>query len=327
MFRRYWMCALAVIGLAFSVAAYAGLPSGAQAHSSNAPRSHEGRNSRALSSSLASIQDSIGHIARELEAANASQASAVERQLASRNVADQDTMAASARRMFLVSFFDSFVTVIGVLLIGLTLYYTKRQATATGEALELARRTMEIEHRPWVSAKAELAGPIVFREGCPTIPLKITVKNFGTAPALSVRIDPNIQPMIEEPMIQIRVSLEKLRNARRGDLISGDLYGEILFPGEERSRNINVTLTRDQVVSALRVRMVQLGARLEPFVAGTVGYFSAWHEDPYYTTFNYRIGQRNNRIPDGFGPIDASEGERAASDLVLIPYYFGNNAT
>lgn len=95
---------------------------------------------RAKPSNLAAIEDQIQRVASALETANRKQQTPEEKTDAKRDLAAQEMMASNARSMTYIGAFEAFITFVGVLLVGWTLYHTKRAADAAHTALSAQDR-------------------------------------------------------------------------------------------------------------------------------------------------------------------------------------------
>lgn len=147
MLRGHWLPVLAVVGLVLA----------SQGHASPAQNAHRADTNNAQSqaqpiqatppSALAAIQSDAERIAKALETENAREGSAKEQQEAENNFKAQRDMATAARRTVLIAASEAFITFVGVLLVGWTLYHTKRAADAAQDVLiKLERPHLFIEN-------------------------------------------------------------------------------------------------------------------------------------------------------------------------------------
>jgi hypothetical protein len=67
---------------------------------------------------------------------------------------------------------------------------TQDAAVAAQKAADTAANQLELAERPWVDANISLDGPFTFNINGASIPLKITLRNTGHSPALTVTISP-----------------------------------------------------------------------------------------------------------------------------------------
>jgi hypothetical protein len=132
---------------------------------------------------LAPSDEALTRIARALEAANRKPASLYE----IRNVTAQERVASWTPRLFWVALVEAVATVCGVVLVGLTLRYTRRAATAAENTLLALKENSERELRAYLSVEPgginRLKGQ---RKDCIGM---VLVRNVGKIPAHRVHVE------------------------------------------------------------------------------------------------------------------------------------------
>jgi hypothetical protein len=144
------------------------------------------------------VQEDIHEIARALAEANAKPPATDEVQRQREDLQAQKKMARSADNMLYVVGFEIFVTIIGITLVGITLYHTKLAADAARDAVDEAKKATDVtwkvgqaQTRAYVGiehADFSLRHPDELRADSFVYPVvKIKVTNSGNSPADTFR--------------------------------------------------------------------------------------------------------------------------------------------
>jgi hypothetical protein len=131
------------------------------------------------------IQNDIHDIARSLDREANRKPSALEDERAEKNLQSQEDMAKWAGRMFFVGLSETLVTLIGVVLVALTLWQTKRAADAAKQTLGLTDKNSKLELRAYLSVEPAGIRQLLGRnEGLG----QVSVRNVGKVPARDVYV-------------------------------------------------------------------------------------------------------------------------------------------
>jgi hypothetical protein len=206
-----WLC-VAIIGIVLTGNAQAqtARPSTARIPTADAP-----------SAIPPSIEGDLHEIARALQAANSKPESADER----RNADAQVKVSDWTPWIFGVAAAESFITAVGVILVALTLYYTKRAAEAARDSAETAERALY-----------ELERPILFPETVRLVRshdalcVGIKIGNYGRMPALLENVTFTLSLTIREKP-DVRAAQERMGGRKLDQIIGiGDNLDEMLLP-------------------------------------------------------------------------------------------------
>jgi hypothetical protein len=165
------------------------------------------------------IQNDLRRIAVALETANTANESPEEKKNVADNLRYQQRMATSAERMFWVGLFESAITLLGVILVGLTLRATrqavreaKRAADAAEETLKEARESSDQELRAYISVEPHGVNQMIASANAKG---QVTVRNVGKIPAqhVSVTVDVFISSDETAPMPEYRPDGQKVARA------------------------------------------------------------------------------------------------------------------
>ena len=180
MSRCYWLPILAVIGfLAGSVQAETVSHGTSGQRSTN--QSSEKPNDNALPTIPAAVQGDVHSIAGALEAANRKPESPNEK----RNADAQVKVAWWTPMIFGIASFEALITAIGVALVGFTLHYTSRAATAAEGTLEETRTNARKELRAYIVVEPAGIFKLIGDEN--TLG-HVIVRNVGKIPAQNVEV-------------------------------------------------------------------------------------------------------------------------------------------
>ena len=139
--RSYWLPAVA-LGLALT-AVQAKPVQQAPSANANAKEGHSQPQSSAQPLPLAGIHHNADRTAKPLKSNNAGDRRTKEDERAQEDLDAQKQMATAASNAVIVGGIEAFITFIGVLLVGWTLYHTKRAADAARDAAKEAKRASD----------------------------------------------------------------------------------------------------------------------------------------------------------------------------------------
>jgi len=192
MFRRYWLPAIA-LGLILSAAQGAPVKNAARPHS-DAAQAQTQPVSGAPPVARTAIDHNADRIAKALEAQNAREGSKEEDQRARDNLQAQQKMANAAASTVVVAAIEASLTLIGICLVGWTLYHTKRAADAAHEAVKETRSIGQAQVRAYLScvgAHYEIfEGNIMF-----FVP---RFKNTGASPASEIVVTGQVCVILDD---------------------------------------------------------------------------------------------------------------------------------
>jgi len=193
--RRRWPPILAAVGLV--IGAYSHPAAFAQNRSSDASKSNP---QRAAPEQSPITKVDIARIAKALEAANVKQQTAKEKKDAADYLQSQKDMATFAGRMLIVASIEAAITLVGVILVGLTLKAARSSAREAKRAADEAKRqadaaekqltTLERPHvfidniriETQIRASWANADPAAIARG--RIAFKYDIMNWGRSPAI-----------------------------------------------------------------------------------------------------------------------------------------------
>lgn len=111
-------------------------------------------------------------------------------------------------------------------------------AVAAKQSAEIANQTLHAAQRPWLSFEdVKIAGPLTFDEIGGHLPIKFTVKNSGTSPAVGSYIHANVLWSEQNPFFPG----DLIRKGATG-LGVGNGSGEGIFPGKHEPKEFSVTI-------------------------------------------------------------------------------------
>lgn len=102
----------------------------------------------------------------------------------------------------------------------------KKQSASAQQQTEIVRKQFKAIDRPWLSASANLVGPIVIDHSGPHVTLTVRLKNTGNSPAVHVEVMCNLRPVYLPP--PFAKSDPDCENFRSGT----EKGGGALFPGD-----------------------------------------------------------------------------------------------
>ncbi len=151
----------------------------------------------------------------------------------------------------------------------------KSAADAAKEAADTSRSQLELSERPWVSADAQIAGPLVFdKQGVHTT-LQFILKNTGHSPAVGMLLDSELY--IQNPT-KVYPTVERKRLC--DELIKrGPDLGETLFPGNVRRENWTVNAGQEDVLKSMK-----LVHGIVPAVVACIAYRPSFNSQSHYST-------------------------------------------
>ena len=184
MSRGYWLPAVA-LGLILTAAQAAPVKNAVRPNG-NASQAQGQPVSASPPVSLTAIERNTDRVAKALEAQNTRESSAEENKRARENLEAQQKMANAASATVVVASVEATITLVGVLLVGWTLYHTRRAANEAKRAADAANKTVaqsEIFSKQDLRAYLGVEKMRVKSEVGQKIRLRVPIKNWGKTPA------------------------------------------------------------------------------------------------------------------------------------------------
>jgi hypothetical protein len=206
---------------------------------------------------------------------------------------------------------------------------TQKAANAAQDAADTAHDTLVVSERPWITVTVGLNGPgLTFNpDGSASLNLGIAVKNIGHSVATGINIRPEMfamsfsaNGMFNEPLDKQSSFCEKVRKAA---IDPRRLF--TLFPTEDTTANITVTLTKADIDSAIMPFNKRDAKYVLPVIYGCVNYQFSFDKLTHQTQFIYELSQFNPVEPSHQFPIKIISGTVPLTNLVVRKYYFGGS--
>jgi hypothetical protein len=192
MSRSYWRLIVATIGLVLAGGANAQDVAHHSGHDATTQQAHQSPSRAVPPSIVTPLQDSVGRIARVMESQKAEADTSEEKNRTTRDLKAQEDMAKWAFAMIIVGGFELAITAVGVVLVLLTLWETRRIGEAQVRAY-VSIKSAEIEYwGTWENPR-----------------IKITAFNSGQSPARN---------FVWNPTVDVKVSAgQRLRQSYDGN--------------------------------------------------------------------------------------------------------------
>jgi hypothetical protein len=330
MLRSAWIAISAIIGLAFALANAANAQPVDRNASHYGPAHERQANPPPDSAEPApppTIQGILQRIARTLEVANNKPEPPEGRDRAQRDLTAQEDMARWARFMLYVGGTETFVTFLGVLLVGATLIYTRNAveaardqvaeaAKATNAAVdaaaaavrqaEIAQRQFEMSERPWLSVNIELKKATVKNVRSFEAEIDFLVKNHGKTVATNVFFEVAIFPTDRDVLDKFKVIQQKASENELAFKAEPDHknFGRVVFPDQEITMQIQ--LRNDPAA----------GSMIWPTIVGLVPYDSPLDEKVHHTGFVFYLSKRDPKRSTLVHAFDSTDiGDVAVADV------------
>jgi hypothetical protein len=204
MARGDWLLIIAVVGL--TVLQPVRVPGNAQEDTSEA---QSGPKHDAPPIDLSPIADEIKGLSRAIESIRPEGKSADEAQHEKDDLQAQQDMAHWARLMYYATAVTAVLTAAGIVLLGFTLYFTKRAAVAGDEMVVQAKKTTDFTMRAYLVAKAGMAARLVRQSAAfryddteQTFVLALRFDNVGQYPALGITMTAEMVLNSESPSVR-----------------------------------------------------------------------------------------------------------------------------
>lgn len=177
-----------------------------------------------------------------------------ERELARSDLAAQERMAKAAEWAVVVAIGATVVTLVGVVLVGWTLYHTRRAADAAGKMVtesERATAAVIADQRAWLSIEdVKLKHPTKITEQGIIFGTLVTTKNYGRTPAKSVEI--RLESRFDEGNPEsFRVAETRFKEMLRNHPAE---LGTLLFPQETFMQGDTWADGEDKIGTAMKAR-------------------------------------------------------------------------
>lgn len=215
---------------------------------------------------------------------------------------------------------------VGLAGLGLTVVFTAIAARAARDAAKhadrganIANQTLLATQRPWVSCNVGIASSLVFKEREGRVTLQFMMKNFGSSPAINVRVEYTIVTNPAETWDVLKEITEKARTRRIYRML-----GHKIFPGDTFIQNISAPIERQKIDSALAAfGVAEVKVLFAPAIVGCVVYNSTFNNDNHTTEFLANFGRRDPEHPNTMLAFDLVDGEYKA-DQISLQLSFGS---
>ncbi|MGA8366095.1 MAG: hypothetical protein ACLQMT_01760 [Candidatus Acidiferrales bacterium] len=125
---------------------------------------------------------------------------------------------------------------------------TQQSANAATSAADTATKQLELTDRPWVDATIALDGPFSFDINGANIPLKVTLRNTGHSPALSVVISP--LPLLGSKGMNAANYREQVCQDATRTATTAPQFGVALFPNANFEERMTVGIGKQDIEDA-----------------------------------------------------------------------------
>jgi len=212
---------------------------------------------------------------------------------------------------------------------------SQKSADAANKAAEAAiagnnlnRATFISAQRPWLKAKLEIDGPLIFEEKTARISFRYFARNTGRSPALSVVPSIHIHPSFYQarpstsiafvPDQELKRYCDQMGLAFEQAVQSGmiNAVGSAIFPGDE--------LNKTQVIVTMEIPTDRI---FSPIVIFCVDYGSNIEIRRHQTGNIFHLIPRNMNDPASIGLLDPKPGKEIPGDqLQLVGATWGDYA-
>jgi hypothetical protein len=110
---------------------------------------------------------------------------------------------------------------------------SKEAAQPAQDAVKIARQTLDLSNRPWLSVDIQQKSPLAFNAIGAQMSINFSLKNVGHTPALNTRYRGNIVTLPEKTFMTV-----ELRKAGQDECVFGEFAGSLqlqspIFPDEQ----------------------------------------------------------------------------------------------
>lgn len=188
---------------------------------------------------------------------------------------------------------EIFAIIVGLVGIG-GLFVTFRE---TQETNRIARRTLEIQERPWISVDVNLSSPVIFyKDGSAEMEVSFSLKNVGHSVATHVweqmQIVPFSAPDGGEAILSKSDETERLRNElceKVREMADLGSVGFVLFPEQEIVLGRKMSVARERVKEKSFTQPDQTGLFVDLIMIGCVAYRPTLFPGFHVTGFVYSV--------------------------------------
>lgn len=173
-----------------------------------------------------------------------------------RDLAAQEAMARWAEWSLIVAAVGAMISGFGLIALLLSLRLTRQSVAASLDAVQVARDSVALQNRAWLSLKCELLNAqtmLIGRDPAIFFKLKFTVANNGNSPATNIVIEEMIQEARQyndpEPDFAVMMKWAAACEAPQPGLID-DRPKFVLFPGETMVRGSTLFLKHKHMKEA-----------------------------------------------------------------------------
>jgi hypothetical protein len=189
------------------------------------------------------------------------------------------------------------ISVLGLLGLGYTVYYTARAAgeaskaaSAAAEANKLSRELFIATERPWVKIEVRIDGPLTYSPNGMNVTLMFKVTNVGRSPAVNVWIDAAVHMFTGGESFDLPLQHHQhLADVRaRGPTP----WGFMLFPGDSTQQQHSVSVPQEALEKG---RQFMSAAILS--ISAYVTYAFVFDRAPHITGFSARLERKEMPRP------------------------------
>jgi len=236
------------------------------------------------------------------------------------DLAAQQSMAASAVKMLDLTFAQIIVGILGIVGLGVTIYYTRETARAARgatiaarDSVVLAKDSLVLSQRPWILVDVSLGGPLRYDQNGMNITLDLVLTNTGETPAFQVI--PHIVPYIRT-QARFDDRAEQTKLAEDVKIRRPSRFGYTIFPKRGVSVSWTVTIPHAEIAAA-HAEFEGAITFVTPFVVGTVSYVFTLSDKAHQTGIIYQLARLNPSNPRITLAIDTAAGDVPREMLAL----------
>ncbi|TMM55396.1 hypothetical protein [Sulfitobacter sabulilitoris] len=184
----------------------------------------------------------------------------------SRDLNAQEAMAKWARWMFWATIGTAFVTLVGLILIGFTLRYTRKAAEhtegmlieakattlAAKESVTVTRKIGMSQVRPWIKCTIEMNAGLMANKGSLPFSLNVSVQNVGNGPATDTLYDVFL---FESFGHSDEDAVAKLRDKMISRVETGHNRPSIIFPAE----SVSISRAENLIIDGSSIKSDAMG--------------------------------------------------------------------
>jgi hypothetical protein len=198
---------------------------------------------------------------------------------------------------------STFYTNCAVILVGCvaaTIYWGQltaniKSAEAARDAADIARQTLEVSSRPWVSASVDMEEPIKFTDAGASTTVSFSLRNVGHTPALETQYRADIVTLPEKTWQSV-----ELRDAAKHEcvpmlqrFIGSPHIFPAFFPGDSFKADWPASISRAGILNALKATEKGVLAHkgfVRLYLVACVDYQLSFGVEHHQTVYGFQLG-------------------------------------